>query len=104
MSVRITKFSIFQIVEVKRLKSDFLKGKEFCILCAKKPAQEELEKAVRKHGGTCVILPRSSTYMVVADRLSLRIKSILETRNVAKVRGSQLIQTLLRRLYSILSD
>ena len=69
---------------MKRIKSDFLRGKEFCIL-AEELTREALEKAVRRHGGSSVLLPRQSTYMVVADRLSLRVQNILETRDVAKV-------------------
>ncbi|XP_028969005.1 DNA ligase 4 [Galendromus occidentalis] len=73
-----------KLTPVKRVKSDFLLGKEFCIF-AEKSVRSALEKAVRRHGGTCVLLPRPSTFMVVADRLSFRIKTILETRDVAKV-------------------
>ncbi|OQR76922.1 DNA ligase 4-like [Tropilaelaps mercedesae] len=86
-----------RIVQVKRVKSDCLAGKEFCVLLDRAP-REELEKAIKKHGGRCVLAPIvGSTYMVVADKFSLRVREIMKKRDVAKV--SWLVECIDRRKF-----
>lgn len=71
-------------VQVKKVKSDCLAGKEFCVLVDRE-SREMLEKAIKQNGGRCVLTPIfGSTYMVVADKFSLRVRDVLKKQDVAK--------------------
>lgn len=49
---------------MKKVKSDCLAGKEFCVLVDRE-SREMLEKAIKQNGGRCVLTPIfGSTYMV----------------------------------------
>ena len=68
--------------------SEMFSDKEFCIVNGSPThPKAELEKMVAGHGGSIVQHPGNSTFVVIADRINLKIKNIITKGkyDVAKV-------------------
>lgn len=71
----------FRPTDVKDVQqiSKLLNDKEFCIIVASLDIKKSVEKLITQHGGKFVQNPGSSTFCVVADRITAKVKNIMNT-------------------------
>lgn len=75
---------------------NLLEGKNICVMSSGKnyPSIEELEKLVLEHGGNTVKNPGPSTFVVIVGDVTVRVKSIVNSKKYNLVRVDWLLRAL----------